>query len=108
MDVLSVSGHTVHVRLHDANNPGKRGKPAGCKGAALFSFVGTAAPGDPSLFKFEGNTTRTSFDVIFPDSVAPGTMVWVTAVWFNERTQSGPACSPIGAFIQFGGMSMAA
>ena len=48
-------------------------------------------------------------DVLFPESVAPGTQVWLTAVWFNERKQMGPACAPVGAQINFGGsMPMAA
>lgn len=108
LDIVSVSGRTVSIRLHDADNASKRGKPPGVDGAAVFSFVGATAPDDPSAYKFEGNTTRTTFDVVFPNTVAAGTQVWLTAMWFNERKQSGPACTPVGATVQFGGMSMAA
>jgi hypothetical protein len=102
LDIVSVSGRTVNIRLHDAEIAGKRGKPAGVKGAAVFSFVGAEAPSDPGEWKFEGNTTRTVVDVTFPDSVAPGALVWLCAMWFNEKAQSGPACDPMSTNVQFG------
>jgi hypothetical protein len=102
MDIVSVVGRTVSVRLHSATTQGKRGKPAGVKGAAVFSYVGATPPTDPSVYKFEGTTTRTTFDIVFPDSAEPGTTVWVTAMWFNERAQSGPACTPMSTVIQYG------
>ena len=41
--------------------------------------------------------------------VAPGTQVWLTAFFFNERKQNGPACAGVGAIINYGGsMPMAA
>jgi hypothetical protein len=108
LDVVAVNGRTVTVRLHDAENAGKRGKPAYVKGAAVFSYVGAVAPEDPAAFKFEGNTTKTVVDVVFPNTVAPGSVVYLTAMWFNERAQSGPACTPVSTHVQFGNPSMAA
>jgi hypothetical protein len=102
LDVVSVSGRTVKIRLHDATDASRRGKPAGVAGATVFSFVGEDAPTDPSAWKFEGNTTLTSFDIVFPNSVAPGTKVWTCAFWRNERDASGPACEPVSTNIQFG------
>jgi hypothetical protein len=102
VDVLSVSGRTVSIRLHNSTVAGTRGKPPYVKGASVFSHVGATAPTDPNAYKFEGNTTRTRVDVTFPDSVAPGATVWITAFWFNERTQSGPAATPVQAVIQYG------
>lgn len=107
VDVVSVVGRTVKVRLHNAETSPRRGKPANVKGAALFSFVGASAPSDPGLYKFEGNTTLTTVDVGFPATVAPGATVWITAIWFNERAQSGPPATPVSAVIQYG-MSMVA
>ena len=69
MDVIEILGRAVRVRLHDAAGDGKRSKPAGVKGAAVFSFVGPVPPEDASAFKFEGNTTRTTMTVVFPNSV---------------------------------------
>ena len=106
VDIVSVIGRTVKVRLHNSETAGKRGKPAGVKGAAVFSYVGATAPTDPTLYQFEGNTTLTVVDVAFPGTVAAGATVWITAMWFNERTQSGPAAAPVQAIIQYG-MSMA-
>jgi hypothetical protein len=105
VDIVSVIGRTVKIRLHNSEVAGKRGKPANVKGAAVFSYVGTTAPTDPTLYKFEGNTTLTVVDVAFPETVAPGTSVFITAMWFNERAQSGPPATPVQAFIQYG-MSM--
>jgi hypothetical protein len=106
VDVVSVVGRTVKIRLHNSETTDRRGKPAYVKGASLFSFVGPTAPTDPNAYKFEGNTTLTVMLVAFPETVAPGATVWITAVWFNERAQSGPAATPVSAVIQYG-MSMA-
>jgi hypothetical protein len=107
LDVVSVSGNTVRIRLHDTANPTRRGRPDGVAGAAVFSYVGAAAPSDPGAWKFEGNTVKTTVDVVFPGATAPGAKVWFTAFWFNPRAQSGPACAPVGTNIQ-GGAAMAA
>lgn len=69
IDILGVTGRTVKIRLH-GDEVLKRAKPAGCKGAAVFSAVGSA-PSDPAAWKFEGNTTKTVFDVEFPNRWNP-------------------------------------
>ena len=75
----------------------------GVDGASVFSFVGAAAPTDESAWKFEGNTTRTVVNVLFPNTVAAGAKVWFTAFWFNPRAQRGPASAPVGTNIPGGG-----
>lgn len=108
LEVVSAVGRTLKIRLREANSD-RRGKPAGVDGATLFSFVGAEPPADIALWKFEGSTTRTSFDVEFPPTVAAGSQVWLTAFWFNPRSQSGPACAPVTAFLAGGvGVSLAA
>ena len=72
------------------------------KGAAVFSYVGATAPTDPSAYAFQGNTSLTNFNVTFADTVVPGSVVWITAMWFNTRAQSGPAAQPVQAIIQYG------
>ncbi len=99
LSVQTVSGRTVRIRLKDTANPDRRGKPAGVSGAAVFSYVGAQPPEDISAWKFEGNTSRTIIDVVFPVTVPPFSRVWLTAFWFNDRKQSGPATSPIDANI---------
>jgi hypothetical protein len=107
MEITSVSGWTVSLRLHDSTSGTKRGKPAGVSGASLFSFVGAIAPAEIALWKFEGSTGRTKINVSFDSSNAPGTKVWLTAFWFNNRKRSGPACDPISTNLQGGSVSMA-
>lgn len=101
MDIVSVVGRTVKVRLHQPATE-RRAKPKGVAGAYVFSFIGTTPPTDPSGFDFEGASTRGTFDVTFPASVAPGTQVWLTAAWYNPRNQLGPACDAIPVHLQYG------
>ena len=105
--VLSTVGRTVRLRLIDALNPTRRGKPAGVAGASVFSYVGESAPAEVADWTFEGNTSRTSFDVAFDAAVANGARVWVTAFWFNPKLQAGPSATPVGTNIP-GGSAMAA
>ena len=109
LTVVSVNGRLVKIRLSDPLNPTRKRIPDGVNGAIVMSYVGAAAPTDPAAFKMEGPTSRTTVDILFPESLAPGTQVWLTAVWFNERKQMGPACAPVGTRINYGGsMPMAA
>lgn len=109
LTVVLVNGRLVKVRLSDPANPTRKRIPDGVNGAIVMSHVGPTAPADPSAYKMEGPTSRTVVDILFPESVAPGTQVWLTAVWFNERKQMGPACAPVGTQINYGGsMPMAA
>jgi hypothetical protein len=108
IDIISVSGCTARIRLHDASGSG-RGKAAGTSGASVFSFVGTTPPTDITAWKFEGNTGRvTKIDIAFPTTITAGATVWFTAFWFNGRKQSGPASTPISTNMPGGSVSMAA
>lgn len=106
--VKVVSGWTVSIKLSDSQDSGRRGKPADVIGASIFSYVGATPPTDISDWKFEGNTGRVKQNVVFDDTLAPGTKVWLTAFWFNGRKQSGPACAPVSTNLQGGSVSMAA
>ena len=109
LTIVSVDGRLVKIRLADPAHPTRKRMPAGVDGATVMSFVGPEAPADVRDYKYEGGTARTTVDVLFPDSVAPGTQVWLTAFFFNERKQNGPACAGVGAIINYGGtMPMAA
>ena len=103
--VKSAQGRTVRIRLIDVAQPTRLGKPAGVSGASVFSFVGANPPAELSGWKFEGNTGRTTIDVLFPTSVASGATVWFTAFWFNPRKQQGPACDPVSANLPGGSVS---
>lgn len=107
IDVVSTVGNTIRLRLHDTADTHRRGRPVGVAGAAVFSFVGAAAPTAEADWTFEGNTTRTVVDVTFPDTVAPGSRVWFTAWWYNPRAQKGPVATAVGTNLP-GGAAMAA
>lgn len=107
LSVISTLARVVKVRLRDAENPDRRGKPTGVSGAALFTFVGETPPSDPLQWSFLFNTSRTVFDVQFPSTVAGGSKVWLTAFWFNPRKESGPASAAVSTRID-DGMSAAA
>jgi hypothetical protein len=105
IDILSTTGNTVRIRLHQADET-QRGKPAGVSGAAIYSFVGATAPTEESEWNFEGITGKTQQDVTFTGAPA-GAKVWFTAFWFNNRKQNGPAAAPVGCNIP-GNAAMAA
>ena len=107
LDVISVVGRTVKIRVHDMSMP-KKTKPPGTVNATLFSFVGAVAPAGLSGWKFEGVTTRAIFDVNFSDTVPGGAQVWLTAYWSNARAETGPVSDPISTNLQGGGVSKAA
>lgn len=107
IDILSVDGWTVTLRLHNGDST-KRAKPAGVKGATIFSYVGDTPPTSVDDWKFEGNVTTTAATVDFPTTLAAGTKVFVTAFWFNTTAESGPAATPVSTQINYGGLSMAA
>ena len=108
LEVISVSGFTAKIRLHDAASGSKRGKPAGVSGASVFSHVGPAAPTDLSAWQFEGNTGRAIVNITFPNTIAPGSTAWFCAFWFNGSKKSGPACAPVSTNLPGGAVSMAA
>lgn len=103
VEVVSVSGWNVKVKIHDSTST-RRGKPKTAQGAALFSYVGTTPPTEISDWKFESNVSRSPAEVIFDSALPAGTKVFLTAFWFNNRKQSGPACSPVSTNLQGGGV----
>jgi hypothetical protein len=101
LEVVSATGRILKVKLH-AVDSNSRGKPENVDGATVFSFIGSQPPADITQWVFQGSTTRTVFDIEFPPTVAAGAQVWLTAFWFSPRSQSGPACQPVSAYIAGG------
>ncbi len=106
---LSVIGRVGRYKIADAAFPNSRRKPVNAIGATIMSATGPTPPAanDPG-WKIEGQTGKTQFLVQFPDSVAPGTACWVTAVWYNRRGEYSPACAPVQAYLQVGPVAEAA
>jgi len=107
VDIVSSSGRTARIRLHDTENPTRRGKPDGVVGATVFSFIGDEAPADIDSWEFEGNTRNNIVEVEFPAETPNGATVWFTAFWRNTRDEAGPPSAPVSTNIP-GGLSMAA
>jgi hypothetical protein len=107
--LVSVTGRVARYKLADAQFPASRRKPLNAEGATILSYVGlTPPPTNDSGWKVEGQTGRTTFVVQFPNTVAPGTACWVTAVWYNRRGEYSPACAPVQTYLQIGPVSEAA
>lgn len=106
--VVSVSGRTVKLRLRDAANPHRVGRPVGVASATILSYVGTTPPASIGLWKFEGNVSKTVIDIVFPDTVPAGALVWFTVFWSNRKDEAGPTSDPISTYLQYGSVSMAA
>lgn len=92
--IVSRFGKTVQIRLEDPLNPTRRGKPDGVSGATVMSFIGASPPAELSDWTFQASITRTTHDVVFPAATAAGTQVWLTAFWFNAKSQPGPLATP--------------
>jgi hypothetical protein len=107
IDVQGAKARTITIRLHEKDNPSKRGRPWNTRGAAVFSYVGDAPPDDLDAWHFEGNTGKTVIQVRVPDTVPGGAAVWLTAFWIGTRMESGPATQPVKVHIP-GGLSKAA
>ena len=107
VDFISTVARTVKIRVHDGATP-RKSKPAFVKSATVYSFVGLIPPTSVAAWKYEGLTNKSVFDIVFPDSVANGALIWIAAVWNNAKNQSGPPSDPVSINIPGGGMSMAA
>ena len=106
IEVLTAVGNKASIRLLDAGDTNRRGKPEFCIGATVFSYVGPAAPDQENEWVYEGNTSKTTLTVAFPQSLPPGTRVWFTAFWYNRRAESGDPAVPVCTNLP-GGAAMA-
>lgn len=104
IQIESVVGNRVTLRLRDADGS-RRGRPPYVTGATVFSYVGDTAPGDISDWKFEGNIKDTVTVIDIPSTVAPGSKVFFTSFWRNNRDESGPATPPVSTNVQGGSVS---
>ncbi len=101
LEVVSVRGRSVTVKLRDSVT-GRRGRPVGAAGAAVFSCVSPTVPTTTEQWQWNGNTGKTTELIEFPEETAAGATVWFTAVWFNRRTETGPNATPISTNLPGG------
>lgn len=103
VSIESVDAWTVRIKLGNADVT-KRARPRGAIGAAIFSHVGTSVPSSITDWAFEGVVGSPIVDIVFKSSLPAGTQVFLTAMWFSNRKQSSPCCSPVTTFLQGGGV----
>jgi hypothetical protein len=105
--VLSVQARLVNIRVQDVEWAG-RGMPPNADSANIYSFVGPEAPTDPRQYHFEGATKRAKAQILFPDSVASGATVWLSASWVSGRGEIGFGSTPISFTLQGGAIPASA
>ncbi|HEX8521558.1 MAG TPA: hypothetical protein VF669_04820 [Tepidisphaeraceae bacterium] len=98
ISVVSSFQRSVRVKMTDSAT-GKKAKPAGVSEAEVFTHIGATAPANMDDWKYQGQATRSLFDITFPATVQSGAKVWIVARWCNERGQAGPFGSPVGTII---------
>ena len=103
LTVTSVTGRVLNLDIRDEE--GKKQKAPGATGLWLYSFVGENPSGDLTQWRFNGGSGKWNPQIAFPETVAPGTPVYVTALWINHKQQPGPACAPVKAHIGFAGLN---
>ncbi len=97
IDLFPPVVRTVKLRLHNQTMLGRRGRPTGAIGAAIFSYVGELPPAmdQMELWKFEMLTSETTAQVSFPSTAPAGSTVWLTASWYNHRGEQSPMTTPV-------------
>ena len=54
---------------------------------------------DDNAWTFSGNTTKNVYDIVLPNATPAGSRVWITAFWFNNRMDSGPAATAVSVNV---------
>jgi len=101
VDIVSTFGVTIKVRVHEASESPivLAGKPAGVKGATILWALGENPPVDDNAWTFSGNTTKNVYDIVLPNATPPGSRVSITAFWFNNKMESGPAATAVSVNV---------
>ena len=103
VEVIARFGNVVKVALHDGTGV-RRKRPALVQGAGVYTFVGAAAPTDPTLFVFQGMMTKSVVDIAFADELPAGTKIWITAFYYNAKGQQGFGAVPVSTVLAGGGV----
>jgi len=94
--------NTVVFALRDsAQREGRTRKPAGVRGATLYTHLGDQPPTSLSDWTVWGTTTNSVNEISMPASTPFGATLWIAAAWLNTRLELGPLGDP--ASIRLGG-----
>lgn len=105
--IAAVNGPVLDLELRQEDGENKR-KPDGVRGVWIYTHVGDNPPAELTAWQFRGGSTKSNPQVVFDETVAPGTRVWVTAQWVSPTDRPGPACAPQQTRISYQGLSEAA
>ncbi len=101
VEVARVSGRYVTLRIHQADGE-ESTKPDGAIAANIYTFVGPVAPTDVTEYFYQGMSTRKITEILFPNTVASGATVWISACWVGSRGEFGLSSTPIKFTMQGG------
>lgn len=101
VEVVSVMGRRVRVRFRAASSAGA-GKAEGALGVQVYSFVGNEPATNARQYRYEGLASRSTYEIVFPNDVASGATVWISAAWVSRRGETSVACAPRSVTIQGG------
>ena len=102
IDVTPMPGRRVTLQLSDDAATGRRGRPVGVVGAAVWHVVADEPPASLADWRFVGNTSRTTLSVTYDASVPVGATVWFIAHWMNPTLEAGELSRPAGATLMGG------
>lgn len=108
VQVISVRGRVVKIRVCDKDSVSRRSKPFAAVGSHIFSYVGEESPDDPRAYHYECVASRTTTQITFPNNVPSGATVWLSARWVSARGETSIASVPISFTLQGGAISAAA
>ncbi|XAL99355.1 hypothetical protein OT109_17465 [Phycisphaeraceae bacterium D3-23] len=101
VSVDSVSGRLFNIALRKDDST-SRSKPTGVRAAWVYTAFGDEQPTTFGAFDFRGEARKADTQIVMPESVAPGTKVWVSACWVNTAGKPGPASLPIATWTTHG------
>lgn len=104
LNIVTVNGRTVTIRLRDIENPDRRARPEHIAGAGIMVFIGDKPPPSPHKWTYYAQTSKTSATVQFASTVPSGARVHIGAFWLNRRGEAGPLCPPQSTIVTDGAM----
>jgi hypothetical protein len=96
--IIKVDGWTIDVQITTAGST-RRGLPDGVAGINIYSFQGAVAPTDPAEWTYEGESSRSRFQIAAPPTLPAGSKVWYTFCFKSPRFQTGPACAGVAIIV---------
>lgn len=102
IQIKSVVGQRVTLRLYNTGEPSRSGIPRGTIGAQLFTCLSEDRPEADAFWQPQGLTSTARMMIEFPASIRPGAQVWFAARWLSPRLKPGPMSSPVSTRVQGG------